>query len=218
MISVVIPTLDAGDSLSDTIASVADADEIIVVDGGSSDFTVSVAQAWGATLLCAAKGRGNQLAAGADAAMGDWLLFLHADTRLGARWRDGALSHIEAHPNHAACFCFRLDAPVWQARWIERGVALRTRLFGLPYGDQGLLISRAFYDALGGYAPLPLFEDVDLARRIGKPRLHRLAVDATTSAIRWREGGWVGRSLRNLSLLLRYLWGIPPARLAQRYR
>jgi hypothetical protein len=115
----------------------------------------------------------------------------------------------------AACFRFRLDAAEWQARAVEAGVAARVRLFGLPYGDQGLLISRRLYDSVGGYQPLPLMEDVDLVRRIGRVRV--LGAGALTSAERWRRDGWVRRSARNLSILALYRLGVPAERLARLY-
>ena len=118
-------------------------------------------------------------------------------------------------PDRAACFRFRLDAGEWRARLIEAGVALRVRLLGLPYGDQGLLVSRRLYDKIGGYRALPLMEDVDLVRRIG--RLERLGVDATTSAERWRRGGWVRRSGRNLLCLTLYRLGMSAERVARLY-
>jgi hypothetical protein len=110
-----------------------------------------------------------------------------------------------------------LDDPAWQARLLERAVALRVRWLRLPYGDQGLLISRALYEAVGGYHPLPLMEDVDLVRRIGRGRLRVLDVAAVTSAERWRRDGWLGRSLRNLSCLALYTLGVSPERIARLY-
>ncbi|MFN3961315.1 MAG: glycosyltransferase, partial [Parvularculaceae bacterium] len=135
---------------------------LIVVDGGSQDATVSIAKAAGATVLACAPGRGGQLAAGAAMATAPWLLFLHADTRLDpAAWR--ALDSHLADPDRvkvAAAFRFRLDDRAWQARLLEFGVRLRVAVLALPYGDQGLLIHRDLYGAVGGYGALPLMEDV----------------------------------------------------------
>lgn len=217
LLSVVIPTLNAGRSLRDCLTVLDGVDEIIAVDGGSIDDTVAVAELAGVRLIVTPKGRGAQLKTGAEAARGDWLLFLHADTRLGGRWREAVAGHIARHPRKAACFGFRLDDDAWRARLIERGVAFRVRLLGLPYGDQGLLISRALYDEVGGYRALPLMEDVDLVRRIGRRRLLTLSALAVTSANRWRQDGWARRSARNLACLLLYRLGVSPARIARLY-
>jgi rSAM/selenodomain-associated transferase 2 len=213
MLSVVLPTLNAEATLPACLAAIGDADEIVVADGASADGTRAAAEANGARVIDVLRGRGLQLRAGAAAAQGDWLLFLHADTILGAGWRAAVDAHAEAAPDEAACFRFRLDDAGWQARLIERGVAARR----FPYGDQGLLISRALYDALGGYRPLPLMEDVDLVRRIGTRRLRLLDISATTSAQRWRRNGWFRRSARNLGLLALYRLGASPERLAKLY-
>ena len=186
-----------------------------MADGGSGDATAEVARSAGAKLIASPKGRGVQLRSGAAAASGDWLLFLHSDTRLGPGWRDAAERHMERDPDRAACFRFRLDASEWQARWIERGVGLRLRLFGLPYGDQGLLVSRGRYDGAGGYRPRPLMEDVDLIRRLGRPA--GLGADAVTSAVRWRRDGWARRSGRNLLCLGLWAGGMAPERVARFY-
>lgn len=217
MLSLVIPALNAEASLGACIAAAQGADEVLVVDGGSSDATAEVAELGGATVVWAKRGRGVQLAAGSAAAKGDWLLFLHADTMLAPGWLLAAGRHMAGPEGEAACFTFRLDDAAWQARLIERGVAWRTRRLGLPYGDQGLLISRRLYDAIGGYRPLPLMEDVDIVRRIGRGRMRMLDADAVTSAQRWRRDGWFRRSVRNIGLLTAYLAGIDPGRLARSY-
>lgn len=216
-LSVVIPTLNAADTLGPCLAALHGTDEIVVVDGGSTDDTGIVAVSGGAHFVHSVRGRGVQLAAGAAAASGDWLLFLHADTRLAAGWREAAEAHMVRRPGQAACFRFRLDAAERRARLVEAGVALRVRTLGLPYGDQGLLVSRSLYDAAGGYRPLALMEDVDLVRRIGARRIERLGVDAVTSAERWRSGGWLRRSGRNLLCLALYRFGMSPERVARLY-
>lgn len=214
MLSVIVPTLDAGAFLADCLKRLDARDEIIVVDGGSRDDSLAIAEASGARLIAAARGRGAQLKAGGEAAAGEWLLFLHADTRLQPGWRKAVEAHI-ARSTKPACFRFRLDDPAWQARVIERGVAFRVRLLRLPYGDQGLLVSRRHYDLVGGYRRLPLMEDVDLTRRLG--RVRSLDADAVTSAERWRRNGWFKRSARNLGLLTLYRLGLPLERIARLY-
>jgi rSAM/selenodomain-associated transferase 2 len=217
MLSVVIPTLNAAQTLGATLERVWEADEIVVADGGSTDGTTALAERLGARVVAAPRGRGAQLRAGAAAARGDWLLFLHADTVPGPRWREAIDEHARTSPDKAAWFRFRLADRAWQARLVELGAAARAGLLGLPYGDQGLLVSRSLYDALGGYRPLPLMEDVDLVRRIGRRRLRPLGVEAATSAERWRRDGWARRSARNLGLLALYRLGASPERLAKLY-
>jgi rSAM/selenodomain-associated transferase 2 len=217
--------LDAAATLPATLAALEAARdggllrEVLVVDGGSGDATVEIAAGWGARVLTAPRGRGVQLAAGGAAATGDWLLFLHADTRLAPGWVAAARAFM-ARPGsgqRAAAFRLALDDADPRARRIERLANWRARTLGLPYGDQGLLIARAFYEALGGYRPLPLMEDVDLARRIGRRRMVILDVEAVTSAARYRRDGWWLRPLRNLALLGLYYLGAPPRLLLRLY-
>ncbi|HEY1797679.1 MAG TPA: TIGR04283 family arsenosugar biosynthesis glycosyltransferase [Stellaceae bacterium] len=214
-LAVVIPTWNAADSLAGCLEDLRD-EKVVVADGGSTDGTVSVARAGGAVVISAARGRGPQLAAGAAAAGGRWLLFVHADSRLEPGWRDAILA-FAGGPDRAGYFDLALDDPAPAARRIERVVAWRSRALGLPYGDQGLLISRALYEAVGGYAPIPLMEDVDLVRRIGRKRLAPIGARITTSARRYREGGYIRRPLRNLCCLSLYLAGVAPHRIARLY-
>lgn len=218
MLTIIIPALNAGTSLGACLVAIDGADEIVLVDGGSTDASATIAAQAGARVIAATRGRGSQLHSGAQEARGDWLLFLHADTRLGAGWRDAVDAHVATAPDRAGYFDLSLDDQAWQARVIERGVALRVRLLGLPYGDQGLLISRRLYDDVGGFRPLALMEDVDLARRLGRNRLRRLDATALTSADRWRRDGWLRRSTRNLACLALYALGVGPTRLARFYR
>jgi rSAM/selenodomain-associated transferase 2 len=193
--------------------------EIIVVDGGSQDRTVAIAEGAGARVVAARRGRGTQLAAGAVAARDEWLLFLHADCRLQPGWQRAVHAFI-AQREAAGCagyFRFTLDDAASAARRLERVVAWRCRVLGLPYGDQGLLIERTLYEAVGGFAAIPLMEDVDLARRLGRARLKPIAAHCITSPRRYREGGYLRRPLRNLLCLALYLLGFAPRRIARLY-
>ncbi|WP_369413566.1 TIGR04283 family arsenosugar biosynthesis glycosyltransferase [Caldovatus aquaticus] len=216
-----MPTLNAAGTLPATLAALGGAaQEVVVADGGSSDGTPTVAAALGARVLAAPRGRGAQLAAGAQVARGDWLLFLHADTVLAPGWARAAAGFAAdpANAGRAAYFRFALDDPAPQARRLERLVAWRCRWLALPYGDQGLLIARRLYESLGGFRPeLPLMEDVDLVRRLGRRRLVALDVPAVTSAARWRAQGWKRRSARNLACLALWCLGVPARRLAPLY-
>jgi rSAM/selenodomain-associated transferase 2 len=216
-IDVVVPTLNAASDLARTIASLGGCEDhdlvlrLTVCDGGSRDDTLAIARAAGAAVIVTAPGRGRQLAAGAAAGSAPWLLFLHADTTLGAGWADAAKRFMTETTNAARAGYFRLrfDSRDPRARRVERLVAWRCRTLGLPYGDQGLLMARAFYQRLGGFAVLPLMEDVDLVRRIGRENLVALDTDVVASARRYERDGWLLRPLRNLSCLALYSAGIP---------
>ena len=216
-ISVVIPALDEEQRLPAAIQSVrADAD-VIVVDGGSRDATRAVAAAEGARVLESPRGRGRQLDEGARAATGDWLVFLHADTRLEAGWAD-ALASLPADVAGGA-FRLAIDSDRLAFRIVERAVRARVRLFALPYGDQGLFVRREAYAAVGGMPHLPLMEDVAFVRRLRRAgRLAFLPIRAFTSARRWERHGVLRATLRNWWLLGLYAAGRSPERLARIYR
>jgi rSAM/selenodomain-associated transferase 2 len=219
-LAAVIPTLNAAETLGRTLAALAAAvDEIIIADGGSTDATRAIAAAAGARVIEAPRGRGPQLAAGTAAATTPWLLVIHADTRPGPGWRAAAVAFMAdpAHAGRAAHFRFALDDAAPQARRLERAVAWRCRVLGLPYGDQGLLIRRETLARLGGFRPIPIMEDVDLVRRIGRAGLVALEAEFITSAARWRAEGWWARSARNLSCLALWFAGVPPGRIARLY-
>jgi GT2 family glycosyltransferase len=152
--------------------------------------------------------------AGAAIARGSWLLFLHADTRLARDWPE-AIAEAGRHPGVTfGCFRFALDSVRVRARVIEAGVRLRVALFGLPYGDQALFVRRGAFEAVGGYAALPIMEDVDLVRRLrATGRLWRASNRAVTSARRWERLGWLRVTVQHLRLILLYFLGVAPERL-----
>ncbi|MGD0102482.1 MAG: glycosyltransferase family 2 protein [Rhodopila sp.] len=230
-VSIIIPTLNAAAFLPTTLASLAgppeiiaadsapeivaadSAPEIIIADGGSTDETTAIAAAFGARILIAPRGRGTQIAAGICAASHPWLLLLHADTCLSPNWRAGAHDST----THAGYFRFVLNSDDPRARRLERMVAWRSRVLGLPYGDQGLLIHRDLLRAVGGMKPLPLMEDVDLVRRLGRSRLLPLPADAVTAAHKWETQGYLRRSARNLLCLSLWFAGVPPGFIRRLY-
>lgn len=221
-ISVIVPTLDAEKDLPDCLAALIEGlmegiiRELIVTDGGSRDMTCRIADEVGAVLVTGPASRGGQLRRAAQEAKGRWLLVLHADTVLEPGWAREVAAQIERSQDPA---CFRLQftirgmMPAIVAGWAN----LRTRLFGLPYGDQGLLIRRDTYENAGGYPDVPLMEDVALVRALKvKPVL--LTARARTCPGRYVRSGWLRRGLRNIWTLGRYLSGADPEQLAQAYR
>ncbi len=228
MISVVIPTLNAEQGLAHTLTALVPAvvdglvQDVTVVDGGSTDRTLKIADQAGVGVVHTNANRGAQLIAGARVAKSSWLLFLHADTVLEVGWEQDVSNFIDKIESgrrlpSAAVFRFTLDDEGWAPRLLETSVALRSGLLKLPYGDQGLLISRALYNELGGYRPLEMMEDLDIVRRLGRRRVTQLRSRAITSSIRYRREGYGKRIARNQLCLLMYTLRTPMARIATLY-
>ncbi len=227
-VSVIIPTLNAGPRLAQCLDALVTSaidgvvKEVVVVDGGSTDDTTTIADGFGARIVNAPAGRGGQLSYGADNARGDWLLFLHGDTVLETGWAKEVQQFIDADAYDAGVFTLAFDTDGIAAKVVATGAMLRTRLTKSPYGDQGLLISRKAYDEVGGFRDMPLFEDVDLVRRLlrksASMTFHIFRSKAVTSAERYERDGYVRRVFKNLILFTRYQMGAPPEKLVRDYR
>lgn len=223
-LSVVIPTLDVagriGPCLGRLMPGVSSGlvRELILADGGSADAIGELAEAIGARLVRAPRGRGRQLAAGCAAARGDWLMVLHADTLLPVGWEETVRAHLADHPGQAGYFGLSFDAAGVGAVWVGAWANLRAAVFALPYGDQGLVLPAGLYRAAGGFPEVALMEDVALVRRIGRRRLRRLPGRVVTSAARYQAEGWLRRGARNLVTLGLWALGVPPERLVRWYR
>jgi rSAM/selenodomain-associated transferase 2 len=221
-VSVVVPVLNEEVALGAVLGAVRPSlttgDELVVVDGGSSDRTVEIARASGALVVESERGRGRQLNAGAARTRGDVLLFLHADTRLPSAWRDEIERALDTADACWGRFDVEFDEGGALLRLIAWLISRRSRAFRSATGDQAIFVRRADFDAVGGYREAHLFEDVDFVRRI-RPR-GAMAIPASpvvTSSRRWRMDGVLRTTLRMWSLKSLYLAGVPARRLERFY-
>jgi len=219
-LSVVVPTLDEGEALPATLAAARQPGvcEVIVVDGGSRDGTLAVAGPLADRVLRAPRGRAQQMNAGAAAARGDVLLFLHADTRLPAGYAQAVAGALADPAVIGGRFDVRLDAAGLAYRALGRLISLRSRLTRVATGDQAIFVRRAVFERLGGYPLVPLMEDVALSRAMKRAgRVACLNETVTTSARRWQRHGVARTVLVMWALRAAYYVGVPPARLARIY-
>jgi rSAM/selenodomain-associated transferase 2 len=217
---VVIPVLNENELLGGLLAQLQEVGELIVVDGGSSDRTCEIAALMGAQLLHSkSPNRGAQMAMGAANTSRPYLLFLHADARLERGWC-GHLAHaIMKSDVSAAAFRLEVQSPGWRLRLLEWLVYLRSMWFQLPYGDQGLALTRQKYDLVGGYLSLPLMEDLDLVQRLQKlGKLVQTPAKIKVSGRRWERLGVWRSCWRNAKLRAAWRRGVDPGLLATRYR
>ena len=216
-IAVVIPSLHEAALIGAAVGSVvSEATVVLVVDGGSTDATVREAQRAGARVLSGPRGRAAQMERGAHEAGCDWLVFLHADTRLEPGWATAVRQQGEDVVGGA--FRFALDSRRRRYRIVEAGVRLRIAALQLPFGDQALFARRRDFHAAGGFHDLPILEDVDFVRRLRRRgRLAFLPLAARTSARRWEAQGFLRTTLLNWSVLLLASAGLPLERLARIY-
>ena len=221
-VSVIIPALNEADRISAAIsrAWLAGANEVIVVDGGSTDATRQYATESQCLLLDSPAGRAVQQNAGAQQAGGDVLLFLHADNWLAENAIDQIrrLLGAESKPSHGA-FRQVVEAPGIRYRWLEWGNAWRVRWRGLPYGDQGLFVRRDIFIAAGGFPDVPLMEDLILMRALRCSSWpHLLDGPIHVDPRRWQRHGVMRQTVRNWWLVHSYDRGVPLDRLATSYR
>jgi rSAM/selenodomain-associated transferase 2 len=222
LLSVVIPVRNEAQALprllDDLAVLRALGAELIVVDGGSSDGTCELALGRVDRLLRTAPGRALQMNAGAAVAQGDYLWFVHADTRIGAEALHSLLKVLDERPLWGR-FDVRLSGPGLALSVIGGMISLRSRLTGIASGDQGVFVARERFEALGGYAPIPLMEDLHLCRRLkalARPRCLRPAL--LTSSRRWEQHGIWRTVLLMWALRLAYYCGASPEKLARHYR
>jgi rSAM/selenodomain-associated transferase 2 len=219
-LSVVIPALNEQENIGQAIESARrfGSNEIIVVDGGSSDKTVDLATQAGAIVKTTEPGRAKQMNHGAAVCSGTVVLFLHADNQLPAGGRQFLDRALDAGAKWG-CLRQRIDSSRRIYRMIERGNTLRARILGRVFGDQALWVTRTAFENAGSFPDWPLMEDVALSKRlrsVSRPAILKQAV--TVSPRRWEQNGMIRQTLRNWSLQIRYLLGTRPEKLARLYR
>lgn len=228
-VSVIIPTLNEAAEVAACVASAkrAGAMEIIVVDGGSDDDTWNLAAQNADSVLQSPPSRAVQQNRGAEAATGEYLLFLHADTRLANDCIKQIKALVNAQPERPILGGFQqhITADAWQYRWLERGNAARIRWLGTAYGDQGIFVSRDWFRAIGGFPEWPIMEDVELMRRLARDRQANrkssrpvlLPGPIKVSPRRWQKKGLIRQTARNWLMLTAWYCGASPDLLARFY-
>ena len=219
-LSVIIPALDEEAHIEETILNAQSPDaEVIVVDGGSGDSTVKRAERAGAAVLRGPRGRALQQNAGAAAASGSVLLFLHADTLLPKDYVTQVFETLMDRRVALGAFRFRTDLDRPLMRGIEFTTHIRSRYLRLPYGDQALFLRKSHFQAAGGFPEMPIAEDLVFVRLVSKlGRVGIAPADAITSARRWKEVGLLRTTLINQVILAGFALGISPKTLARLYR
>ena len=219
-ISIIIPTLNEAKNITKAIASTQTSTnvEVIIVDGGSEDNTVELAQSLGVKVLFAPKSRAEQMNKGTIAATGDILLFLHADTRLPAQFDILVRDTLAQTDVIAGAFALQIDAALWSLRLIEIGVNWRSRTLQMPYGDQAIFLPRAVFNKIGDFPKLPMMEDFELMRCLKRRgRIAIISVPVLTSARRWLQKGVIKTTLMNQIAIIAYLLGVSPERIKRWY-
>lgn len=221
-LSIVIPSLDEAEGIGAALEALRPlrerGHEVIVADGGSTDGTPRLAARGADRVIAAARGRARQMNAGAEVATGSVVVFLHADTTLPPE-ADRAVSDALGDRPGWGSFAVRLSGPHPAFRVIERMISLRSRLSGIATGDQAIFVARDLFLAAGGFADVPLLEDVDLCRRLRRiVRPVRPRAPVVTSSRRWEAGGIARTTVSMWWIRGAGALGVQPARLARYYR
>ena len=220
-LTVIIPTLNTATTLGPTLRSLYEGvqaglvAELVFADGGSADDIALLADSVGATVVSSEPSRGIQLATAARTCKTSWIMVIHADTVLSTNWPSIARDHMAASQK-AAHFQLAFDAKNKAAKRTATWANLRSRIFKLPYGDQGLLMPITLYHGVGGFPEVPLMEDVALVQKL-RGSLIELPITATTSAAKYEVEGYLKRGIKNLFILLKYLLGVSPESLMKHY-
>jgi rSAM/selenodomain-associated transferase 2 len=218
-ISIIIPTLNEEENITPCLEATRSAADVerIVVDGRSTDRTVERALSWGANVLSSEPGRARQMNAGARAATGKILLFLHADTRISLGFDDQIREVLSSPQIVGGAFTFQMDDPSsFSLRLIQKAANIRSRYWQMPYGDQAIFLTTKQFREIGGYPDLPIMEDFELIRRLKKKgRIHTASLPAITSARRWQALGIWKTTLLNYAIVLAYYAGVPPLRICR---
>jgi len=220
-ISVIIPVLDDAEVLDLALGSTQDCTgvERIVVDGGSTDGSAELAKSRGAKILHSPPGRARQMNSGAEAAKGEFLVFLHADTRLPEGFDHHVRRILTQSGVAAGAFQLQIDAHSARWRFIEKTANWRSRYLQMPYGDQAIFLRAELFGEMGGFPDLPIMEDFELIRRLkGRGRIVIAPAAVLTSARRWEKLGALRTTLINQLMILGFYLGFEPSRLARWYR
>ena len=211
-ISIIIPTINEANNLPlllSDLSSIQKEGEIIIVDCGSEDKTIDIANIYGAKVIISKeRNRGLQLDIGAKNSKGEWLIFLHADTRLTHDWFKKINSFLKGNKNIIYYFEFKINHKKIIYRVLEILVNFRSKFFKQPYGDQGLIIHRTTYFKNNGFRKIPLMEDVDFLRRLNKKKdLKQLNLPIFISSRKWERTNIFLQAIKNWHFRRRWLKG-----------
>lgn len=219
-ITIVIPALNEEKYIEQTIRSAQNSKhvEILVVDGGSTDKTIDKAIKAGARVIHSTSGRAKQLNCGAQQAKAEFIIFLHADTKLPANYAESVQSTLYNKKYIAGAFKLSLSSKKKGMNFIAKVANWRAQIFQFPYGDQALFMKSTHFKEMKGFAEIPIMEDFELVcrlRKIGKIKICEKKV--ITSARRWEKKGIIMTTLINQMMVIGYLLRIPLPNLAEFY-